>query len=251
MPTTWREIIPGLTDQRFTGTIKAFSRDMYFGDVRHGFIECEELELIFGMRVYIPSGINQALASTCSPGDPVSFGMVVGEQGKPVAVDVLLASSPTPLPSERKPTWTDLGHFSGRITFYDAMAGLGWIESAELQELFQKDALFRQPFPHIGIGDRVSFAAVLHEHGLLQACDLVGAAPLTSSGQGRRVVTVEHECGRSLADCFVRARHFLPECDAAESANLVWSVALLKGVPFPLFNAIAAASIARITSCRP
>jgi len=246
--------VPGLTDQRFTGRILHFHKDMYFGTSSFGFVECFELRAIFGNDIYV----NQFAATGFGIDDIVTFGIWLSGRGRGQAVELMRA----PRGAVVSPDGTDLGRCAGRIKLHGPCLPFCFVECPELQGLFDRDVYLHGDPAEEGLadGDEVSVRVTLHQHGLLAARDMRRLCGASSSafrdggalGGGQAAVAASQaqrsEAGRRrLSACAQAAGRLLPECGPREMAGLAWAVAALQYDHPPLRDAIAAAAIATIT----
>jgi len=100
----------------------------------------------------------------------------------------------------------------------------------------------------LGVGDRVSFAARLHEHGLLQGTAVCRMAPAGGAAPwAGRPSAAAAERARSLAAGGRQAMSALSECSPEDFASLAWSVSSLGCGSPPLRDAIASAARPRMS----
>mmetsp|Transcript_41227 Transcript_41227/g.116715 ORF Transcript_41227/g.116715 Transcript_41227/m.116715 type:complete len:114 (+) Transcript_41227:301-642(+) len=94
----------------------------------------------------------------------------------------------------------ELGTFSGWVASAGASNGFGTLGCSELQSMFQRDAFVHcSHLEGLRVGDKVTFFAALHPHGLLQAWDVARVAALPPP-EGRRLAACAAAVGRHVAE---------------------------------------------------
>eukprot|EP00404_Azadinium_spinosum_P006294 CAMPEP_0180440082 /NCGR_PEP_ID=MMETSP1036_2-20121128/12923_1 /TAXON_ID=632150 /ORGANISM="Azadinium spinosum, Strain 3D9" /LENGTH=141 /DNA_ID=CAMNT_0022446247 /DNA_START=350 /DNA_END=771 /DNA_ORIENTATION=- len=125
---------------------------------------------------------------------------------------------------------TELGRFVGRITSVDTGLGFGFIECEALRQRCPRGAfLAKAHIGDCGIGDNVSFDAVVHAHGLLQAR---GLSPLGSPGPPGQNAAELGAMAREL--CSEAQLGAVPEFSLQQLANTAWAFATLRCWDHPL-----------------
>ncbi|CAE8716895.1 unnamed protein product [Polarella glacialis] len=197
--------VKGMTEKRAMGLLKSFSQQSGFG-----IISCPELELVFGVEVFVHLQQMGPWASLLAPGNPVSFAVVLSKENKPQAYDVLplldasgdpqgmamagmeqafgfgewdgfgengpLAGNGFGLSKKRKleDPLAELGRFAGRIKSLNAEKGFGFVICEDLQQQGFAGDVFVGGQQALGFeaGQMISFTAFVNEKDQLQAKDL-------------------------------------------------------------------------------
>jgi len=168
--------VPGVTDQRFIGTVVSFNQGANFG-----FIHCPDLRDLYQKDVWV----HREQLGQFSVGDEVSFGVLINKDGFPQAKEVFSAIADNLADAHQflaeVPGVTDR-RFVGTILSFFEQQNFGFIQCTELRDLYQKDVwVHRDQLGPFAPGHLVSFSVLINKNGYPQATDLENAARAETS----------------------------------------------------------------------